>query len=77
MGGLDFLSGILTPRAFAVVSASPELLTTLVLVLISMSALCLLVWYIHFVTGKAYPKKKDDNAKPLWKKLRGKLGIGR
>jgi len=77
MGGLDFLSGILTPQAFAVVSASPELLVTLILVLISMSALCLLVWYVHFVTGKAYPKPKDEKAKPLWKKLGTRLGIGK
>ena len=73
MGGVDFLSGILTPKAFAVVSASPELLITLVLVWVSMSALCLLVWYVHFVTNKAYPKPKDDKKKPFW----AKLGIGK
>jgi hypothetical protein len=76
MGGVDFLSRILTPQAFAVVSASPELIT-LLLVLISMTALCLLVWYVHFVTGKAYPKPKDAKAKPLWKKLGTGLGIGK
>lgn len=75
MGGVDFLAGILTPQAFAVVSASPELLTTLVLVWISMTALCLLVWYVHFITGKAYPKPKDKKAKPLWAKLATRLGI--
>ncbi len=77
MGSVDFLSGILTPQAFAVVSASPELLITLILVLISMSALCLLVWYVHFVTEKAYPKPKDKKAKPLWASLGSKLGIGK
>jgi hypothetical protein len=73
MGGVDFLRGILTPQAFAVVSASPELLITFVLVLISMTALCLLAWLIHFRTEKAYPKPKDAKAKPFW----AKLGIGK
>jgi hypothetical protein len=77
MGGVDFLSGILTPQAFAVVSASPELLITLILVLISMAVLCLLVWYVHFVTEKAYPKPKDKKVKPLWTKLGTRLGIGK
>jgi hypothetical protein len=77
MGGVDFLSGILTPQAFAIVSASPELLITLILVWISISVLCMLVWYVHFVTEKAYPKPKDKKAKSLWAKLGSILKIGK
>ncbi len=75
MGAVDFLSGILTPQAFAVVSASPQLLITLILVLISMGALCVLVWYIHFMTEKAYPKPKDKKEKPIWARIGTKLKI--
>jgi hypothetical protein len=75
MGGVDFLQPILTPAAFAVVSASPELLITLILVLISMTVLCLVVWVIHWRTEKAYPKAKAKDGKK--KGLLGRLGFGK
>jgi len=47
-----------TPEATAVLQRSPVLLVALVVVLLSMVALGLLAWYIHFVTNKVYYKPK-------------------
>jgi hypothetical protein len=43
----------------------------LFLVIFGLSIFCLLIWYIHFETSKAYPKKVDPNKK----KAGGLLGF--
>jgi len=74
----EFLKPILTPNALATVQANPILLAYFLGWLLAIIALCLLAWYISFVTGKAYkkPKKivKTGNEKSG---LFGGLKIGR
>lgn len=48
-----------TPKATAVLQASPILLLALVLVLISMFLLIGVAWLIHFQTNKVYAKPKE------------------
>ncbi|TVY71456.1 hypothetical protein LSUE1_G006402 [Lachnellula suecica] len=60
-----------TPQATAVLQATPSLLVILLLVLLGMTALGLVAWYIHFVTNKVYYKpkpKKDAKGAPPAKK---------
>ncbi|KAH8664967.1 hypothetical protein BGZ60DRAFT_378849 [Tricladium varicosporioides] len=47
-----------TPKATAVLQASPYLLIILVVVLVANIAIGLLAWYIHVVTNKPYAKPK-------------------
>lgn len=66
----EFLSPILTPAALRSVQADARPLLTLLLVIIGLALLVGLAFYISFVTGKAYPKKKDA-------KKGGLLGFGK
>ena len=61
--GFDFLAPILTPTALRSVQADGRPVITLFVVLFGLSIFGVLIWYIHFVTSKMYPKKKDPNAK--------------
>ncbi|KAI9055118.1 hypothetical protein LZ554_000083 [Drepanopeziza brunnea f. sp. 'monogermtubi'] len=47
-----------TPKATAVLQATPMLLVILVLVLTAMTGLGLLAFYIHIVTNRPYRKPK-------------------
>lgn len=47
-----------TPKATAVLQATPMLLVILLLVLTSVTGLGLLAFYIHVVTNKPYAKPK-------------------
>ncbi|KAI0997601.1 hypothetical protein K3495_g10587 [Podosphaera aphanis] len=49
-----------TPKATAVLQASPYLLIVLVLTLNVLAAMAALGYYIHYETSKAYPKPKSD-----------------
>ncbi|KAF2757390.1 hypothetical protein EJ05DRAFT_476656 [Pseudovirgaria hyperparasitica] len=66
----EFLRPILTPAALLSIQANASPLLTLLLVYIGLTTLCVLVWYIHFRTSKAYPatKKKDNGGGGLKKK---------
>jgi hypothetical protein len=48
----------LTPKATAVLNATPSLFVTLILVIIGLTALGTIAWYIHFETNKVYKKPK-------------------
>lgn len=48
-----------TPKATAVLQATPFLLVILVLVLVSMGLLIGLAYLIHFQTNKVYAKPKE------------------
>ncbi|CAD6503175.1 BgTH12-02843 [Blumeria graminis f. sp. triticale] len=48
-----------TPKATAVIQASPFLLVSLFLTLIGLQFLGLLGYYIHYETSKAYKKPKS------------------
>ena len=61
--GFDFLAPILTPAALRSVQADGRPVITLSIVLFGLSMFGTLIWYIHFVTSKMYPKRKDPNAK--------------
>jgi hypothetical protein len=61
--GFDWLAPILTPTALRSVQADSGPVITLFLVIFSLIVFGVLIWYIDFETGKAYPKKKDPNAK--------------
>lgn len=74
---VEFLRPILTPAAFATVSAAPEILVTFLLVQLGLAILGGLAWYIHYVTEKAYPRKKEERkGGGMIKGLLGKLGFG-
>ncbi|KAG9380551.1 FabG Dehydrogenase [Pyrenophora tritici-repentis] len=60
----DFLAPILTPAALRSVQADGRPVITLFLVIFGLSIFGTVIWYVHFVTSKMYPKKKDPNAKP-------------
>lgn len=53
-----------TPKATAVLQASPLLLVILVVVLVANIALGLLAYYIHVVTNKVYAKPKPVKDAP-------------
>jgi hypothetical protein len=59
----SWLAPILTPAALRSVEADGRPVITLFLVIFGLSVLGVVIWYCHFVTSKAYPKKKDANAK--------------
>ena len=61
--GFEFLAPILTPAALRSVEADGRPVITLILVIIGLSTFSVLIWYIHFVTSKEYPKKVDPKAK--------------
>lgn len=63
MAGFDWLAPILTPAALRSVQADGRPVITLFLVIFGLSMFGVLIWYVHFVTSKMYPKKKDPNAK--------------
>lgn len=67
----EFLAPILTPTALRSVQANARPLLTLLLVIIGLSSFVAVCFYISFVTGKAYPKKKVE------KKKGGFLGFGK
>jgi hypothetical protein len=56
----EFLAPILTPTALRSVQADAAPLLTLLLAIIGLSAFVGICFYIDFVTGKAYPKKKTE-----------------
>jgi hypothetical protein len=59
----------LTTEATNVVRATPSLLITLVLVLVAMSGLIGVAFYIHWITNKVYAKPKPaKGAAPAGKK---------
>lgn len=58
-----------TNEAVNTLNAAPGLFTILVVVLISITAECLFMWYIHYATLKPEQKKKKDAGKPAAKKL--------
>lgn len=66
----EFLAPILTPTALRSVQADARPLLTLLLVIIGLSMFVGVCFYISFVTGKAYPKKKTE-------KKGGFLGFGK
>lgn len=66
----EFLKPILTPAALRSIQADARPLLTLVLVLIGLPIFVAVCFYISFVTGKAYPKKKVE-------KKGGFLGFGK
>lgn len=66
----EFLAPILTPTALRSVQADARPLLTLLLVIIGLSLFVSVCFYISFVTGKAYPKKKTE-------KKGGFLGFGK
>lgn len=57
-----------TPEAVNVLNDQPILFTILLVVLVSITLQCLLIWYIHFATMKPEQKKKkekkDDKKNP-------------
>jgi hypothetical protein len=59
----DWLAPILTPAALRSVQADGRPVIALFLVIFGLSVFGVLIWYIHFVTSKMYPKKKDPKAK--------------
>ncbi|CAN9087867.1 unnamed protein product [Alternaria sp. RS040] len=59
----EWLAPILTPAALRSVQADGRPVITLFLVIFGLSVFGVLIWYVHFVTSKMYPKKKDPNAK--------------
>ncbi|KAF1839697.1 hypothetical protein BDW02DRAFT_486214 [Decorospora gaudefroyi] len=59
----EWLAPILTPAALRSVQADGRPVIALFLVIFGLSMFGVLIWYIHFVTAKMYPKKKDPNAK--------------
>jgi hypothetical protein len=67
----EWLAPILTPTALRSVQADGRPVITLFLVLFGLSIFGVLIWYIHFETSKAYPKKVDANKK----KAAGLLGF--
>lgn len=66
----EFLAPILTPAALRSVQADARPLLTLLLAIIGLSLLVGICFYISFVTGKAYPKKKVE-------KKGGFMGFGK
>jgi hypothetical protein len=56
----EWLAPILTPTALRSVQADPYPLLILLLVIIGLTLQGVLCWYIHFVTEKAYPRKKAE-----------------
>jgi len=54
-----------TPKATAVLQASPMFLVVLVVVLVVLALMGVLAWYIHYETNKPYakPKVKKDEKK--------------
>jgi 3-oxoacyl-[acyl-carrier protein] reductase len=59
----EWLAPILTPTALRSVQADGRPVITLFLVIFGLSVFGVLIWYIHFETSKAYPKKVDPNKK--------------
>ncbi|CAO2656280.1 Nn.00g050830.m01.CDS01 [Neocucurbitaria sp. VM-36] len=59
----EWLAPILTPAALRSVQADGRPVITLFLVIFGLSIMGVLIWYIHFVTSKEYPKRKDPNTK--------------
>lgn len=59
----EWLAPILTPTALRSVQADGRPVIVLFLVLFSLIGFGVLIWYVHFITEKEYPKKKDPNAK--------------
>lgn len=59
----EWLAPILTPTALRSVQADGRPVITLFLVLFSLIGFGVVIWYIHFETSKAYPKKVDPKAK--------------
>ncbi|EUC40937.1 hypothetical protein COCMIDRAFT_107512 [Bipolaris oryzae ATCC 44560] len=55
----SWLAPILTPAALRSVEADGRPVITLFLVIFGLSVLGAVIWYVHFVTSKMYPKKKD------------------
>ncbi|ESZ97650.1 hypothetical protein SBOR_1966 [Sclerotinia borealis F-4128] len=55
----------LTPKATAVLQATPFLFVELILVLVGLFTLVGIAWWIHYETNKAYakPKVKKDAKK--------------
>lgn len=59
----EWLAPILTPAALQSVQADGRPVITLFLVIFGLSMLGTMIWYIHFVTSKMNPNKKDTNPK--------------
>ena len=59
----EWLEPILTPAALRSVKADGRPVIALFLVIFGLSIFGVLIWYIHFVTSKMYPVKKDTKAK--------------
>jgi hypothetical protein len=64
----EFLKPILTPNALATVQANPIILAYLLGWFLALIAVCLLAWYISFVTGKPYKKPKRPRKDGVEKK---------
>lgn len=69
----EVLAPILTPEALRVLQASPGLLPEAIVWLILMITLCVVAWYISFVTGKPYRKPKDKKGPSAVSKFLGKI----
>lgn len=67
----EWLAPLLTPTALASVQADARPLLALLLCLLFIIAMSVLIWYISFATGKAYPKKKPEGAaaKGRWQRI--------
>lgn len=59
----EWLAPILTPTALRSVQADGRPVITLFLVIFGLILFSVVIWYVHFETSKAYPKKVDPNAK--------------
>jgi hypothetical protein len=75
MGTCDFLSGILTPNGLATCNRDPQVLLSTLFTILGLILMCVLVWYISFVTGKAYPPRPGTKKPTLAQKAKGLLGM--
>ncbi|SPQ27602.1 e85f0615-869d-481f-844f-feb1e952e7f8 [Thermothielavioides terrestris] len=74
MGQFDWFAKIgATPQAVATLNDQPILFTILLIVLFSLIAQCVLLWYIHYATLKPEQKVKKDKKAPA-KNFVGVLG---
>ncbi|AEO71421.1 uncharacterized protein THITE_2123753 [Thermothielavioides terrestris NRRL 8126] len=68
MGQFDWFAKIgATPQAVATLNDQPILFTILLIVLFSLIAQCVLLWYIHYATLKPEQKVKKDKKAPAKK----------
>lgn len=75
MGSCDFLSALLTPNGLATCNRNPSVLLSTLFTILGLILMCLLVWYISYVTGKAYPKRPGAKKEGPVQKIKGILHL--